>query len=44
MAKKICLSRAAHDRLKELRRDGETFSEAILRVSEELGEREGHFG
>ncbi|WP_137284923.1 antitoxin VapB family protein [Halorussus salinisoli] len=35
MAKKICISREAHERLKALRRDGETFSEAILRLATE---------
>jgi predicted CopG family antitoxin len=34
MAKKICISRTAHDRLKRLRDDGETFSEAILRLAD----------
>ena len=38
MAKKICISREAHQRLKDLRRDGETFTEAILRVTDERGE------
>ena len=33
MAKRICLSREAHERLKTLRDDGETFSEVILRVT-----------
>ena len=32
MAKKICISREAHERLKDLRRDGETFTEVILRM------------
>jgi predicted CopG family antitoxin len=36
MAKKICISREAHERLKDLRREGETFTEAILRIEEEL--------
>jgi predicted CopG family antitoxin len=35
MAKKICISREAHERLKDLRREGETFTEAILRVADE---------
>lgn len=35
MAKQICISREAHERLKDLRRDGETFTEAILRVTDE---------
>lgn len=38
MAKKICISREAHERLKDLRDDGETFTEAILRVAEERDE------
>jgi predicted CopG family antitoxin len=33
MAKRICISRKAHERLKACRDDGETFSEAILRVT-----------
>jgi predicted CopG family antitoxin len=36
MAKKICISREAHERLKDLRREGEMFTEAILRIEEEL--------
>jgi len=36
MAKKICISREAYERLKDLRREGETFTEAILRIEEEL--------
>ena len=39
MAKKICISREAHERLKDLRREGETFTEAILRVSDERREK-----
>jgi predicted CopG family antitoxin len=35
MAKKICISREAHERLKDLRREGETFTEAILRVADD---------
>jgi predicted CopG family antitoxin len=38
MAKKICISREAHERLKDLRREGETFTEAILRVADDRRE------
>jgi predicted CopG family antitoxin len=34
MAKKICISREAHERLKDLRCEGETFTEAIIRVTD----------
>ena len=33
MAKKICISREAYERLKDLRREGETFTEVVLRVT-----------
>jgi predicted CopG family antitoxin len=34
MAKKICISREAYERLKDLRREGETFTEAVLRTTD----------
>jgi predicted CopG family antitoxin len=34
MAKKICISREAYERLKDLRREGETFTEVVLRTTD----------